>query len=184
MTHSEDLRGHTGVMVKLGSGFIHGESKRQSITAMSSAESELIALNSASNAVLWLRRLMSELGFKQAQPTIVRQDNTSAMSIAESGCTARTRHIALRYFRVSELIKAGEIQIEYERTDKLVADVLTKALSDPSFSMHRKELLNDQRDKSSGDAELKGVLDEEPGQQLPTVAGTKVEAPPLMDGND
>jgi hypothetical protein len=67
------------------------------------------------------------------------------MSIAESGkYTQRTRHISLRYFRVTEVIRAGEIKLQHKPTGEMAADMLTKHLAPPLFIKHRRELLNEE----------------------------------------
>jgi len=55
------------------------ESKRQTIIAMSSTESEYIALSAAGREAFWLRNLYDELGFPQMGPTVIKSDNEGSI---------------------------------------------------------------------------------------------------------
>jgi hypothetical protein len=77
-------------------------------------------------------------------PATVYEDNQSAIKLAENGRSnsSRTRHIAIRYFFVSDRIKAGEIKVEYLKTTDMIADILTKPLQGALFRRLRSLLLN------------------------------------------
>ena len=82
-----DSKGHTGVLISLGKDrcTVMAKSVKQKLVARSSTESELIALDDALCYILWSRKLMDELGFKQLKPTVVWQDNQSTIVIANKG---------------------------------------------------------------------------------------------------
>lgn len=146
-----DTRGQTGVHIRIGGNLVDAISKKQTITAMSSAEAELIALNTGINALLWCRYLLNELGYPQ-KTSIIYQDNMSTISIAESGYpTQRTKHMNLRYFRVKELIENKEITLQHLRTEHMDADIQTKHLPDAQFTPLRDMIMN---------GDLRGVLRE------------------------
>jgi len=54
----------------------------------------------------------------------------------------RTRHIAVRFFFVTDKVKSGEIKIEYLGTGEMLADILTKPLQGSLFEKLRDQLLN------------------------------------------
>ena len=54
----------------------------------------------------------------------------------------RTRHIAIRFFFVSDRVNSNEIKLEYLETENMIADVLTKPLQGELFKMLRDKLLN------------------------------------------
>jgi hypothetical protein len=74
----------------------------------------------------------------------VYEDNQSAIKLAENGRSnsSRTRHIAIRYFFISDRMKAGEIKVEYLNTADMIADILTKPLQGALFRRLRSLLLN------------------------------------------
>ena len=61
-------------------------------------------------------------------------DSTGALSVAgNSMFSARTKHIALRYFFVRELVKKNKITLHYTPTKQMLADIATKHLSKHVF---------------------------------------------------
>ena len=72
------------------------------------------------------------------------EDNQSAIKLAENGKSnsSRTRHIAIRYFFISDRISSGEIKVEYLNTTDMIADILTKPLQGALFRRLRSLLLN------------------------------------------
>ena len=77
--------------------------------------------------------MFTEMGFYQ-EATKVRVDNTAAITIAKNEVTTdRNRHIAIRHLWVRDLVQAGEVNLEYVRTNNNPADFLTKILPAPRF---------------------------------------------------
>jgi hypothetical protein len=139
-----DCRAQSGILVKLGSGTIAAESRKQNLVAQSSTEAELVSLNQGVNLTMWCRMFLVELMNKKIPSTEVFQDNQSCIALAEGGRpTLRTRHISMRYFHVTDMMKKGEIQLTFIPTDKMIADVLTKTVDKATFHQMRGVLLND-----------------------------------------
>jgi hypothetical protein len=80
--------------------------------------------------VIWLRDLLSELGYAQGSPTVVEQGNKSALTIYEKGWSKsdRTRHISIKYSYITEQISDGVIKPVYVPTEEMRANILTKPL--------------------------------------------------------
>jgi len=72
----------TGWCMFLGDAPISRKCKKQDSVSKSSTEAEYRSMSAACSEVIWLRGLLSELGFSQAQPTPLHADNTSAIQIA------------------------------------------------------------------------------------------------------
>ena len=65
---------------------------------LSTAESEYVALSGCVQEIIWVRRVLSFLGFEQDQPTVVYEDNEAAMALANNSCmTKRARFIDVRF---------------------------------------------------------------------------------------
>ena len=76
--------------------------------------------------------------------TIIYRDNTSSMKLEENGKASsgkRTRHLNIKYFYITDLIKRGEVKIEYCPTDAIVADFMTKPLIGAKFFLFREYLM-------------------------------------------
>ena len=67
----EDAKGHYGYTFSLGlkDGSFYARSRRMKLTVMSSTEAEYVGLCEATRDVVWLRRLLEDIGFPQALPT-------------------------------------------------------------------------------------------------------------------
>jgi hypothetical protein len=55
--------------------------------------------------------------------------------------SARTRHIAIRYFFIKDREDAGEVTVEHMGTDAIAADGLTKPLQGDAFRISRDRLM-------------------------------------------
>ena len=118
----------TGWLLKIGTGPVSWCSKKQSIVALSSTESEYIAAGSAVQEVLWLRGILCELGATPGTTT-VHCDNQGAKALAESSrYHQRTKHINVRYHFIRHHVNSGEIKIDWISTAEQQADIMTKAL--------------------------------------------------------
>ena len=138
-----DMKSHTGAMITLGRGPYFTKSSVQKINTLSSSEAELVGLSEGMGQVLWTRNFLEAQGYKMG-PAKVFEDNQSTIKLAENGesRSARTRHIAIRYFFIADRIKSGEISIEYLNTGDMIADILTKPLTGELFKKLRALLLN------------------------------------------
>ena len=92
---------------------------------------------------LWIQNIVKELNLYEGPP-IVYRDNQSTIKLLNNGNSKsfNTRHINVRYFKASEYIKSGELQVEYLDTDHMKADILTKPLIGAKFVQQREWLLN------------------------------------------
>ena len=140
----KDMRSHTGGTMSLGKGSIYSTSTRQKLNTRSSTEAELVGVDDVMPMVIWARNFLREQGYMVEESTIY-QDNKSAMLLEKNGkasSTKRTRHLDVRYYFVTDRVKAGEVTIVYCPTDEMVADLLTKPLQDHKFRVFRAALLN------------------------------------------
>ena len=107
---------------------ISWKSRKQSSVALSTAEAEYIALSSATQEVMWLRRLLSELNCAPQEATVMNEDNQSAIAMAQNTVFhGRSKHIDLRHHFVREQV------VKYCSSDQMIADMLTKGLTQVKF---------------------------------------------------
>ena len=113
-------------------------SKKQCVVALSSTEAEYIALCSATQEAVWLRRLLGDLSGEVSKPTVIMEDNQGAIALAQNPIThARTKHIDICHHFVREAIQDGIISLQYCHTKEMVADALTKVLARAQFQKLR-----------------------------------------------
>lgn len=129
----------TGVVVLLAQGCILHKSKQQNTIALSSAEAEIVALTDCAKEVQYFRYLLEEIGLPQDGPTRILEDNTSVISIVESGTAykGRMRHLEVSQRYVCQLQEDGDVDVRYTPTEEQVADMLTKPLPKEAFQKHR-----------------------------------------------
>lgn len=88
-----------------------------------------MALAHATKEVIWLRKLLSSLGFYADEPTTLLGDNQGSLQLVKNQAHhSRTKHIDIRHHFIREKL-GNEINVQYCPTDEMVADVLTKPLS-------------------------------------------------------
>ena len=138
-----DMRGQSGCVIGIGRGPIYAKSSAQKLNTKSSTESELVSLSDNTSQVIWCRNFLIAQGY-EIGPVKIYQDNMSTISMVANGKSnsAKTRHIAIRFFFVADRVKNGEISIEYMSTGNMLADILTKPLQGELFIRLRNMLLN------------------------------------------
>ena len=79
------------------------------------------------------------------EATILKQDNTSAQTIAENrNSQKRTRHMAVKYHNTQEKINSNEIRLVHVESKLNDADLLTKPLSKGMMKLHLDRIMSDQ----------------------------------------
>ncbi len=144
-------KSRTGYVITLGGTPILWVSKLQSQFALSTTESEYIALSTAMRDVLPLRRLLDCLAphldpqrERLTKLTIVWEDNDACRLLANSGdiprITPRNKHFAtqLHWFK-SHLGK--DIIVERVDTANQGGDIMTKGLAEKEYVPKRKMLM-------------------------------------------
>ncbi len=116
-------------------------SQRQPVVALSSTEAEYVALSSAAQQAIWLRRLLTELSVNTSAPTPICEDNQGAICLASNPIAhKKSKHIQIRHHYIRECVADGSIELIYVPTAEMVADLLTKALPRHTFQRLRQKL--------------------------------------------
>jgi ribonuclease HI len=77
--------------------------KYSQIVATSSTEAEFYAAVAAVKTAKYLRSVLSELGFPQAQPTQLYEDNQVVIHMINGQRpTSRTRHVEIQWFAIQQ----------------------------------------------------------------------------------
>ena len=75
-------------------------------------------MSSAYSEILWLRGLLSELGFAQTSPTSLHADNTGAIRIIENLVfNERTKHIEVDCHFIRDELKRDVISLPHVPSD-------------------------------------------------------------------
>jgi hypothetical protein len=127
-------RSVTGLVVMLAGGVIAYKSKYQATIALSSTEAEFTAASEAGKTILYLRSILHELGFSQYLPTVMFEDNTGALHMANAQQpTRRTRHMDTKYFALQDWVEHDQVELAQIGTANNISDAFTKALGRIKF---------------------------------------------------
>ena len=104
-------RSTSGFVFILNGAAISWKSKRQTSVALSTAEAEYVSASSMVQEVIYLRKLLANLGFPQTGPTVVFADNETCIAWSEGsiGGSERAKHLDLRVHFLREAVEAGHI---------------------------------------------------------------------------
>jgi hypothetical protein len=132
-----DTRRSTGGFVfNVQNGPLAWCSKLARPVSLSSTEAELVALTLAGKEALWLRKCLRAFAVPCPEPLKIFEDNQACMAIASNqrGMSARTKHIATKYFAIRQWIEDGEIVVDYIPSADQLADIFTKPLCAEIFT--------------------------------------------------
>ena len=142
--HTSSGKSHTGCAIVLGgAGPVFVKSTKQRIVTKSSMEAELVALSDCASQAVWARNFVVAQGY-DVGPVVLHQDNMSCMALVKKGSPAsdRSRHIDIRYFWVKQLVDGKEALVRHLGTERMFANVMTKAVQGKQFLDERDRLTN------------------------------------------
>ena len=136
-------RSTSGWLVMWHNAAITWGSKQQATIALSSCEAEIMAASKSAQEVIYVRQLLTELGFPPSGPTPQGCDNKAARDTAYNPENhERMKHVERRHLYIRECIERGEIVVPYVRTCDNLADFFTKCLAPAEFFPMRDKIMN------------------------------------------
>jgi hypothetical protein len=110
-------------------------SKRQTATAHSTTEAELIAASKTLRESLVPLMSLWSLMLDRVVKGVIHEDNMSTITVTETGYSPQMRHVA-KHHRVSlgvvhEMTSQPDIDLRHVTTDKQKGDLMTKGLARP-----------------------------------------------------
>jgi len=140
--NADDHRSISGYVFLAGNGAITWSSRKQVSIALSSTKAEYVALAEAAREACWLKSLYGELSLLQEDvPTLIRGDNDGSIAMARNPqFHKRSKHIAIRWHWLRELVQEGKVFIDSCCDPEQTADILTKALPRPKHQRHTQEM--------------------------------------------
>jgi len=123
----------------LGGSAISRKSKNQTAVALSTAEAEHMVLASATQEAVWLRRLLTEMKCNPLGPSVLHEDNQSAMALAQNTVLhGRSKHIDIHYHFIQEHVCDKTVSLKYCSSSEMIADMLTKKIPKVKFELLHK----------------------------------------------
>ena len=127
-----------------GNGPIHWVSKRQSLTARSTAEAEIVATDECVKFLLHMRNVCNDLNitsflFPNAIP--IYNDNSACIKWSKNMTTKGLRYIQIRENAVREAIQAGIVTLDHIAGTINIADLFTKEDKDTKHFLAIRDIL-------------------------------------------
>ncbi|KAH9679155.1 hypothetical protein KPL71_026007 [Citrus sinensis] len=121
-------RSLTGYLFTLSGCTINWKASLQSVVALSTTESEYTAAAEAFKEAIWLKGMVTELGFEQKQ-VAVHCDSHSVICLSKNQVHhEKTKHIDIKLHFVRLEVSKGVVKLLKIHTDDNFTDMLTKAV--------------------------------------------------------
>ena len=105
-------------------------SKKQSVVSRSSAEAEFRGMALGICELLWVKKLLTDIGVELQVPMKLFCDNKSAIEIASNPVQHdRTKHVEIDRLFIKEQLDGKIIELPFVKSEQQLADVLTKGVS-------------------------------------------------------
>jgi len=129
-----DRKSTSGYFMFVGGNLVTWRSKKQKVVALSSAEAEFRGMAKGLCELLWIRRLLTELGFTPTSEMELFCDNKSAFAISHDPVQHdRTKHVEVDRHFIKENLEEKIICFPFVKSEDQLADILTKAVSSKEF---------------------------------------------------
>ncbi len=126
-----------GIVFLYAGGAVYYRCRYLPTIALSSTEAEFASMADAGKAALYLRSLLSDMGFVQDLPTEIQADNRGAMQmVTAQKPTRRTRHIDMKQFVILQWSEEDLISFTDCPSALLIADSMTKQTGRTKFYEH------------------------------------------------
>ena len=131
---SSDRKSTSGYFTFVGGNLVTWKSKKQKVVALSSGKAEFRGISKGVCELLWLRSLLTEIGYPPSVATNLYCDNRAAIQIAQNPVQHdRTKHVEIDRHFIKEKLEAKIIKLPFVKSEDQLADVLTKAVSSRVF---------------------------------------------------
>ena len=117
------------------------QSQKYKVVTLSMYEAEYITVAMVACQGVWLHRLLCELIVEEARPPTLMVDNQPAIALAKNPVLHdRSKHIYIKCHFLLDCVDGGQIIVEFVKTGRQLADILTKPLGHLRFSELRSKI--------------------------------------------
>nr|GFA64016.1 putative copia-type protein [Tanacetum cinerariifolium] len=118
-----------GYFSLVGGNLVTWRSKKQKVVALSSAEAEFRRIAKGVTEALWIRKLLSEVGYPPKEVNRIMCDNKATIQISKNPVQHdRTKHVEIDRHFIKEKLEAGIIKLPFIKSQDQLADILTKSV--------------------------------------------------------
>ena len=135
----ETRRSTMGSVIMMNGGPISWSSVLGKTVAMSTCEAEVNAAVVAAKDALHLRQMLMDLGYADAAPLRIGEDNAACIAQAESGIrhVRKAKHYEVRLRFLQQLVVDNQVEFTYTPSELQLADFFTKPLDSIKFIRFR-----------------------------------------------
>jgi hypothetical protein len=106
----------------------------QKVVALSIAEAEFRGMAKGLCELLWIKRLLTKLGFAPTSEMEIFYDNKAAITISHDPIQLdRTKHVEVDRHFIKENLEEKIIHFPFVKSEDQLADILIKAVSSKEF---------------------------------------------------
>ena len=105
--------------------------------ALSTTEAEYMAATQVCKEVIWIQRLLEELGHKQEKIYVFCNSQNAMHIVRNSAFHSRTKYIGIQYHFIREVVEDGSVDLQKIHMKENLADVLTKLINTDKFICSR-----------------------------------------------
>ena len=132
--NSSDRKSTSGFVFFIDSCLVVWCSKKQVTIATSTSVAKYFAMYEATTEAVCLCNLLDDLQIPQKGPTLLCEDNQTAIKLAEDKTShKRTKHIDVKYKYMHEEQERGTICVVYVPSEENLVDFFTKLLAHVQF---------------------------------------------------
>lgn len=139
-----DRKSSQAYAMRLFGGFIGWRANKQATVTTSTTEAELLALSQAAKEAMFVSRLIKELGIKLDDERIrIQCDNQQTIQLVNKDIAklqTKLRHVDIHNHWLRQEAQLDRISVEYRPTADMIADGLTKVLTNTSFQKFVKQI--------------------------------------------
>jgi hypothetical protein len=146
ISDADEIKATSEFVFTLAGAAVAWRSCKQIVLTKSTAEAELVALETTTNEAEWLRELLMDLPLfeKPVPPILMYCDNQSMLAqvMNAKDNSKSNRHIKRWLKTIRKMRNSGVIAVSHVRTENNLADPFTKGLSRNAISVMSKDIGN------------------------------------------
>ena len=124
----------SGYFTFVGGNLVTWRSKKQKVVALSSVEAEFQGMVKGICELLWLKKLLAEIGFAPTSEMNLFCDNKAAIDISHNLVQhVRTKHVEVDRNFIKQNLEEKIIRLQFVKSKDQLADILTKVVSTRNF---------------------------------------------------
>ena len=130
----DDRKSTSGRLFFLGKRLVSWTRKKQNHISQSTIEEKYVVTIYNCSNIVWFNKLLTCMKMETKDPIVIFCDNTSAINISKNLVMhTKTKHIAIKYHFLRELVQDKEVRLEYVNTNEQFIDIFTKPLTKDAF---------------------------------------------------